>query len=75
MKLPVPGTRVRNTVRTLRFQNGEMTQQELADRVGLPEWKPYTLERREAMALDAKSELQSDPRKDARVFIENNSQA
>jgi putative transcriptional regulator len=30
-----PGTRVRNTIRTLRFQNGEMTQQQLADSVGL----------------------------------------
>lgn len=28
-------TRVRNTIRTLRFNRGEMTQQELADRVGL----------------------------------------
>ena len=28
-------TRVRNRVRPLRFENGEMTQQELADRVGV----------------------------------------
>ena len=28
-------TRVRNSIRTLRFHHGEMTQQELADRVGL----------------------------------------
>jgi len=35
LKLPVPGTRVRNIIRTLRFQNGEMTQQQLADSVGL----------------------------------------
>jgi putative transcriptional regulator len=28
-------TRVRNNIRTLRFHHGEMTQQELADRVGL----------------------------------------
>lgn len=28
-------TRVTNTIRALRFQNGEMTQQALADRVGL----------------------------------------
>ena len=28
-------TRVRNNIRTLRFTYGEMTQQELADRVGL----------------------------------------
>jgi putative transcriptional regulator len=28
-------TRVRNNIRTLRFTHGEMTQQELADRVGL----------------------------------------
>jgi putative transcriptional regulator len=30
-----PRTCVRNTIRTLRFHHGEMTQQELADRVGL----------------------------------------
>ncbi len=30
-----PQTRVRNAIRTLRFQHGEMTQQDLADRVGL----------------------------------------
>jgi putative transcriptional regulator len=30
-----PQTRVRNTIRTLRFHHGEMTQQDLADRVGL----------------------------------------
>ena len=30
-----PKTRVRNTIRTLRFQHGEMTQQALADRIGL----------------------------------------
>ena len=28
-------TRVRNTIRTLRFMKGEMTQQELANQVGL----------------------------------------
>ncbi len=28
-------TRVKNTIRTLRFQAGEMTQQALADRVGV----------------------------------------
>ncbi len=28
-------TRVRNNIRALRFHHGEMTQQELADRVGL----------------------------------------
>jgi putative transcriptional regulator len=31
----MPGTRVRNAIRSLRFARGEMTQQELADRVGL----------------------------------------
>jgi putative transcriptional regulator len=31
----VAETRVRNTIRTLRFNNGEMTQQQLADSVGL----------------------------------------
>jgi putative transcriptional regulator len=30
-----PKTRVRNTIRTLRFNSGEMTQQELADRIGV----------------------------------------
>lgn len=36
MKAPAPPrTRVRNAIRTLRFHNGEMTQQQLADRVGL----------------------------------------
>ena len=28
-------TRVTNTIRTLRFMTGEMTQQQLADRVGV----------------------------------------
>ena len=28
-------TRVRNNIRSLRFQHGEMTQQQLADQVGL----------------------------------------
>lgn len=28
-------TAVRNKIRTLRFQHGEMTQQELADRIGV----------------------------------------
>ncbi len=32
---PASRTRVRNSIRTLRFHHGEMTQQELADRVGL----------------------------------------
>ena len=30
-----PQTRVRNSIRMLRFHHGEMTQQDLADRVGL----------------------------------------
>ena len=29
-----PKAKIRNEVRRLRFENGEMTQQELADRVG-----------------------------------------
>jgi putative transcriptional regulator len=29
------GGRITNEIRTLRFHNGEMTQQELADRVGV----------------------------------------
>ena len=28
-------TRIRNNIRTLRFHNGEMTQEDLGDRVGL----------------------------------------
>jgi putative transcriptional regulator len=30
-----PRTSVRNQIRTLRFMNGEMTQQDLADRIGV----------------------------------------
>jgi len=30
-----PGSRIFNQIRTLRFQQAEMTQQELADRVGV----------------------------------------
>jgi putative transcriptional regulator len=30
-----PKTRVRNSIRTLRFNTGEMTQQQLADRIGV----------------------------------------
>jgi putative transcriptional regulator len=30
-----PRTSVRNKIRTLRFMNGEMTQQDLADRIGV----------------------------------------
>ena len=29
------GTSIRNRIRTLRFHQGEMTQQELADRIGV----------------------------------------
>ncbi len=32
---PVSRTRVRNNIRALRFHHGEMTQQALAERVGL----------------------------------------
>ncbi len=32
---PVSQTRVRNNIRALRFHHGEMTQQALAERVGL----------------------------------------
>ncbi len=35
MIMAAPQTRVRNTIRTLRFHQGEMTQQDLGDRVGL----------------------------------------
>lgn len=31
----MPKTSVRNKIRTLRFMTGEMTQQDLADRIGL----------------------------------------
>lgn len=29
------GTKIRNEIRRLRFENGEMSQQELADRIGV----------------------------------------
>lgn len=35
MKVSASGTRVRNKIRELRFHHGEMTQQDLADRVEL----------------------------------------
>lgn len=35
MKRAAPRTAVTNTIRSLRFHKGEMTQQELADRVGV----------------------------------------
>ena len=35
MNLRSPKTRVRNSIRTLRFENGEMTQQALAEVVGV----------------------------------------
>ena len=35
MSLLAPRTRVKNRIRALRFEHGEMTQQELADRVGV----------------------------------------
>jgi putative transcriptional regulator len=35
MSTSVPSTPIRNNMRTLRFQSGEMTQQQLANRVGL----------------------------------------
>jgi putative transcriptional regulator len=35
MNLGRPATKVRNTIRTLRFQHGEMTQQALADQIGV----------------------------------------
>jgi putative transcriptional regulator len=31
----VSGTRIRNRIRELRFHTGQMTQQELADRIGV----------------------------------------
>ncbi|HEV2700448.1 MAG TPA: carboxylesterase family protein [Steroidobacteraceae bacterium] len=38
---------------------------------GLPTWRPYSLDRRETMALGAVSELQADPRRENRLLIEN----
>ncbi len=35
MKTPPSHTRISNNIRTLRFQRGEMTQQQLADQVDL----------------------------------------
>ena len=35
MNLIRPSTKVRNSIRALRFQHGEMTQQALADRIGV----------------------------------------
>ena len=35
MNLIRPATKVRNSIRALRFQHGEMTQQALADQIGV----------------------------------------
>lgn len=35
---------IRNTIRTLRFHRGEMTQQELADRVGVTRQTVHAIE-------------------------------
>lgn len=37
-------TNVRNTIRTLRFHHGEMTQQELADKVGVSRQTIHAIE-------------------------------
>ena len=39
-------TAIRNNIRTLRFQHGEMTQQELANRVGLTRQTIIAIEQR-----------------------------
>jgi putative transcriptional regulator len=55
-------TRVRNNLRTLRFTHGEMTQQELADRVGLTRQTIISVEQgRYAPSLEAAFKI-------ARVF-------
>jgi para-nitrobenzyl esterase len=38
---------------------------------GLPDWRAYTLDRRETMALGAQCKLSSDPRRGDRMFIES----
>jgi putative transcriptional regulator len=51
---PPRGTRICNTIRELRFKNGEMTQQELADRVGLSRQSVIAIEQgRYAPSLEA----------------------
>ncbi len=35
MTFPPSGTQIRNQIRVLRFHTGEMTQQELADKIGV----------------------------------------
>lgn len=42
---------------------------------GLPAWRPYTTERRETMLFDGESRLQSDPRREDRIFIDSVVQA
>jgi para-nitrobenzyl esterase len=37
---------------------------------GIPEWKPYTLDKREAMLINYSSELVNDPDHEERVFME-----
>jgi putative transcriptional regulator len=62
VKLPVSQTGVRNTIRTLRFHNGEMTQQQLADSVGLTRQTIIAIEqRRYSPSLEAAFKI-------ARVF-------
>ena len=47
-------TRVKNTLRSLRFQTGEMTQQQLADQVGVTRQTIIAIEqRRYAPSLEA----------------------
>ena len=54
MSLIPPRTRVKNRIRALRFEHGEMTQQELADRVGVTRQTIIAIEQgRYAPSLEA----------------------
>ena len=57
-------THVRNNIRKLRFEHGEMTQQELADRIGVTRQTIVAIEREKySPSLDAAFRI-------ARVFDE-----
>ena len=54
MGLIPPRTRVKNRIRALRFEHGEMTQQELADKVGVTRQTIIAIEQgRYAPSLEA----------------------
>jgi putative transcriptional regulator len=49
----MPATRVKNTIRRLRFEHGEMTQRELAEKVGVTRQTILAIEARKyAPSLD-----------------------